>query len=70
MREFSNIFAWEYNDLMTYDTQVIEHRIPLKKEAIPFKKKLRSISPLLLSIMEKEIKKILNAQIIIRLRYS
>jgi ribonuclease HI len=33
MKEFSDIFAWEYSDLKTYDTQVIEHRIPLKKEA-------------------------------------
>jgi ribonuclease HI len=70
MREFSDIFAWEYNDLKTYDTQVIEHKIPLKKEATPFKQKLRSINPLLLPIMEKEIKKLLNAQIIIPLRYS
>jgi hypothetical protein len=70
MKEFSDIFAWEYNYLKTYDTKVIEHKIPLKKEATPFKKKLRSISPLLLAIMEKEIKKLLNAQIIIPLRYS
>jgi len=70
MREFSDIFSWEYSDLKTYDTPVIEHKIPLKKESTPFKKKLRSISPLLLPIMEKEIKKILNAQIIIPLRYS
>jgi hypothetical protein len=48
---------------------VIEHRIPLKKDANPFKKKIRSISPLILPIMEKEIKKLLNAQIIIPLRY-
>jgi hypothetical protein len=69
MTEFSDIFAWEYNDLKTYETQVIEHRIPLNKESTPFNKKLRSISPLLLPIIEKEIKKILNAQIIIPLRY-
>jgi hypothetical protein len=37
MKEFSDIFAWEYSDLKTYDTQVIEHKIPLKKEATPFK---------------------------------
>jgi hypothetical protein len=70
MKEFSEIFAWEYSDLKTYDTQVIEHKIPLKKEATPFNKTLRSINPLLLPIMEKEIKKLLNAQIIIPLRYS
>ena len=70
MKEFADIFAWEYNDLKTYDTNIIQHRIPLEKDTIPFKQNLRPISPLLLSVIEKEIKKLLNAKIIIPLRYS
>jgi ribonuclease HI len=31
MKEFSDIFSWEYSDLKTYDTQVIAHKIHLKK---------------------------------------
>ena len=50
--------------------KIIQHRIPLEKDTIPFKQKLRPISPLLLPIIEKEIKKLLNAKIIIPLRYS
>jgi hypothetical protein len=64
------VFAWTYEDLKTYDTNVIEHNIPLKEEAKPFRHKLRQINPMLLPIMEKEVKKLLDAQIIFPLRYS
>ena len=41
------------------------------QEAIkPFKQKLRQINPLLLPLIEKEVKKLLDAKIIVPLRYS
>jgi hypothetical protein len=64
------VFAWTYEDLKTYDTSVIEHKIPLKGEAKPFRQKLRQINSMLFSIMEREVKKLLDAQIIVPLRYS
>jgi hypothetical protein len=64
------VFSWKYEDLRTYDTNIIEHKIPLKEETKPFRKKLRQINPMLLPIMEKEVKNILDAKIIIPLRYS
>jgi ribonuclease HI len=70
MKEFADVFAWKYNDLKTYDPDVIQHNIPLEKYTIPFKQKLRPISPLLLPVIEKEIKNLLDAKIIIPLRYS
>ena len=70
MKEFAHIFAWEYIDLKTYDTNIIQHRIPLEKDTIPFKEKLRSMSPLLLPVIEKEIQNLLKSKIIIPLRYS
>jgi hypothetical protein len=70
LREFADVFAWTYEDLKTYDTSVIEHKIPLKEEARPFKQKLRQINPMLLPVMEREVKKLLDAQIIVPLRYS
>jgi hypothetical protein len=70
LKEFADVFAWMYEDLKTYDTSVIEHKIPLKEEAKPFRQKLRQINPMLLPVMEKEVKKLLNAQIIVPLRYS
>ena len=56
--------------LKTYDTTIIQHKIPLETDTIPFIQKLRPISPLLLPVIEKEIKKLLKAKIIIPPRYS
>ena len=68
IKEFSNVFAWEYSDLKTYDTNIIQHKIPLEKDTIPFKQKLRPINPLLLPVIEKEIHKLLKAKIITPLK--
>jgi hypothetical protein len=70
LREFVDVFAWTYEDLKTYNTLVIEHKIPLKEEAKPFRQKLRQINPMMLPDMEKEVKKLLEAQIIVPLGYS
>jgi hypothetical protein len=70
LKEFADVFSWKYEDLQTYDTNIIEHKIPLKEETKPFRQKLRQINPMLLPIMEKEVKKLLDAKIIIPLRYS
>jgi hypothetical protein len=55
LKEFVDVFSWTYEDLKTYDINVIEHKIPLKKEAKPFRQKLRQINLMLLPIMEKEV---------------
>jgi hypothetical protein len=70
LKEFADIFAWQYDDLKTFDIEVIQHKIPLNKDTKPFRQKLRSFNPLLLPTMEREIKKLLDACIIIPLRYS
>jgi hypothetical protein len=61
LKEFVDVFSWTYEDLRTYDTSVIEHKIPLKEEAKPFRKKFRQINPMLMLIMEREVKKLLDA---------
>jgi hypothetical protein len=70
LKEFADVFAWTYEDLRTYDTNIIEQTIPLKEETKPFRKMLRQINPMLLPVMEKELKKLLDAKIIVPLRYS
>jgi hypothetical protein len=53
LKEFADIFAWQYDDLKTFNTEVIQHKIPLNKETKPFRQKLRSFSPMLLPTMER-----------------
>jgi hypothetical protein len=69
LKEFVDIFAWKYDDLKTFDIEVIQHKIPLNKDTKPFRQKLRSFNPMLLPTMEREIKKLLDDRIIIPLRY-
>jgi hypothetical protein len=61
------VFAWGYEDLKSYDTSIIQHRIPIKEDQKPFRQKLRRINPNLLPLIEKEIKKMYDAKIIIPL---
>jgi hypothetical protein len=63
-------FTWSYDELKTYDTIVIEHKIPLKLGIKPFRQKLRQINPILLPVIEREVKNLLDAKIIVPLRYS
>jgi hypothetical protein len=70
LRKYKDVSAWSYEELRTYDTSVIEHKIPLKPGVKPFKRKLRQINPILLPVIEREIKKLLDAKIIVPLRYS
>ena len=64
------MFSWSYEDLKEYDTSIIHHTIPIKPGEKPFKQKLRRINPKLLPVIEKEIKKLFDAKIIVTLRFS
>ena len=70
LKEYMDVFAWSYHDLKTYDTSIIQHKIPLKPNTKPFKQKLRRLNPTLLPVIEKEVKKLLDEKMIVPLRYS
>ena len=63
------VFARIYEDLKNCDTNIIQHRIPLKPSTNPFKQKLMQVNPLLFPTIEKAVRKLLDSQIIIPLRY-
>jgi len=68
-KEFQDVFAWSYENLKSYDTSIIQHKIPIKEDHKPFKQKLRRINPILMPLIEKEIKRMYDAQIIAPIRY-
>jgi hypothetical protein len=37
MKEFYDVFAWNYDDLKVYDLGVIQHTIPVQRNLKPFK---------------------------------
>jgi hypothetical protein len=53
MKNFVDIFAWSYEDLKTFDTEIIQQKIPLKVGYKPFRRKIRQCNRLLMSIIEK-----------------
>jgi len=68
-KEFQDVFAWSYEDLKSYDTSIIQHTVSLKPNQKPFKQKLRRINPMLLPLIEKEVKKMFEAGIIAPIRF-
>ena len=69
MKYFPDVFAWSCEDIKVYDTKVNQHVIPIKDDHKPFKKKLRRINPLLLPLIEKKVRKLFDAKIIVSLRF-
>ena len=70
MKEFYDVFAWSYDDLKVYDQSILQHTILVQRNVNPFKQKLRIMNPLLLPLIEKEIRKLFEAKIIVSLRFS
>ena len=70
MKIFTNICAWSYEDLKTFGIDIIQHKIPLKVGSKTLTQKIRKFNPLMIPIIEKELKIMLDAMIIVPLRYS
>ena len=70
MKEYSDVFSWSYKDLKACDTNIIQHTIPINKDEMSFKQNLRRMNPKLFPLVEKEIKKLFEAKIIVSLRFS
>ena len=70
MSSFADVFAWDYSDLKTYDTNIIQHTIPIKPNQKPFRQKLRRLNPKLLPSIEKEINRLYKSGIIVPIRFS
>jgi len=45
IRDYKDIFAWTYDDMKAYKGDIIQHSIPLKEGAKPFRQNLRHINP-------------------------
>jgi hypothetical protein len=69
LKQYKDVFAWSYDELKSYDTIVIKHKIHLKLGIKPFRQNIRQINPIRLSVIEREVKNLLDANIIVPLRY-
>ena len=70
LSSFPDVFAWDYSDLKMYDTNIIQHTIPIKPNQKPFRQKLRRINLKLLPSIEKEVNQLYKAGIIVPIIFS
>ena len=70
LRHNKHVFAWNYDDLKTYDTSIIQHTIPMLPEQKPIQQKLRKIHPNLENQIKTELNKLLKSRIIFPVRHS
>ena len=64
LTEYKDVIAWSYEELKTYDPEIITHDIQLKLDAKPFHQRKRSMNPIIEPLIMKEVKKLLDAKII------
>src|SRR4051812_44304156 len=61
LKEYVDIFAWSYQDMPGLDTDIVEHRLPLKPECPPVKQKLRISHPDMADKLKNEVLKQIDA---------
>eukprot|EP00253_Pinus_taeda_P011398 PITA_11398 len=70
LRQYKNVFAWNYDELKTYNTSIIQHSIPMIDNEKPVQQKIRKIHPNLENQIKTELNKLLKARIIFPVRHS
>ena len=45
IKKYVDVFAWSYQDMPGLDTDIVEHKLPLKPKYSPVKQKLRRTHP-------------------------
>ena len=61
LQDYGDVFAWSYQDMPGFDTDIVVHRLPLREECAPVKQKLRKVKPEMLLKIKEEVKKQLDA---------
>ena len=57
LQEYSDVFAWSYQDMPGLDSRIVEHRLSLKTECPPLKQKLRRTHPDMALKIKEEVQK-------------
>ena len=61
LQGYSDVFAWSYQVMPSFDTDIVVHCLPLREEYAPVKQKLRRVKPEMLLKLNEEVKKQLDA---------
>jgi len=69
LKEYADIFAWTYQDMLGLDHEVVEHRLPLKPECPPVKQNLRRSYPDMALKIKEEVRKQIDVGFLITSEY-
>ena len=69
LKEFRDVFAWSYNDMPGLDTNIVQHKIPLKLECPFVLQKLRRMKLEMSLKIKEEVKKQFDAGFLAVVRY-
>ena len=61
LKEFKEIFAWSYQDMLGLDTEIVIHRIPVKSECLLVWQALRRMKLKIILKFKEEVEKQLKA---------
>lgn len=64
------MFTWSYEDLKTFDTQIMKHIIPIKEGVKSMPQKLHKMHPNLEPTVKADLNKLLAARIIFVVRHT
>ena len=68
LKEFKEIFAWPYQDILGLDIEIVVHRIPVKSKCLPMRQALQRMK-LAIILKIKEVEKQLKAGFLTAIAY-
>lgn len=69
-QEFSDIFAWKYEELKGFDPHLSQHTIELAENAKLVSKKQRPLNPKLEHLMKRKLNKLIQGNIIFPIKHT
>ncbi|RDX85479.1 hypothetical protein CR513_33339, partial [Mucuna pruriens] len=61
LKEYTDIFAWSYRDMLGLDTTIVEHKLPLIPNVVPVWQQLRRMKLEVALKIKEEVEKQWNA---------
>ncbi|XP_070039298.1 uncharacterized protein [Nicotiana tomentosiformis] len=69
LKEFKNVFAWSYKEMLGLDPKVAVHHLAVKNGVRPVKQAQRRFRPDLVSLIKSEVNKLIEAGFICEVKY-
>ncbi|KAK2422650.1 hypothetical protein QL285_033170 [Trifolium repens] len=69
LKEFSDCFAWDYNEMPGLSREMVELKLPIKAGKKPMKQLPRRFAPNIMSKIKEEIERLLKSKFIRAARY-